>query len=904
VARIGVQVAEALAYAHGEGVLHRDIKPGNLLLDARGNVWVADFGLAKTPDANDLTDAGAIVGTLRYLAPECFDGKADARTDVYALGLTLYELAALRPAFAENDRNRLIKQVTSEEPPRLKKLAPRLPRDLETIIRKAIHKDPARRFPTAQALADDLGRFLEDRPIRARRSGVLERTWRWCRRRPAAALLILVSLAALVSVGVLLTALAYNVKLAGALEDSEKLLYFNKITLAGREWWDCNIARADQLLAECPPPRRGWEWHFLKRNSHQEHHSLRTGATVVAYSHDGKLLASCGLDNALQLWDAHTGAPAGTRFSSPRDVRLCCLGFSPDGRFLAAGDTKGVVRIWDSSGKGLAELKLADLGCTCLAFDGSGSHIAVGGSSADPQKRASVVIWDTARWQMRHTLATEHSGAVAALAFNPTGRRLHVIGDTAPRPYDVGVVRQQYVAQCMTWDTDAGKPLDHIAWPTPGPVYAAFSTDCQLLATSTSDGVIRLWSRAEHKELRTFTGHTGHFLRLAFTPDGKRLASAGDDQSIRLWNVQGGHELAVLRGHGGSVWMVAFDSSGQWLASTSADGTVKTWDTGVFTVPWSPNALSDNARNMMLGPDGRWLLAQSGTPERTQSLWDARLKKAIITYPVFHHHTAAFLNVAMSADARWFAGEVQTPAADQPNAIKVWDCATGKEQCCIKDPDGRQRIAGPEFSPDGRLLAFFGGPMREKQLPAAVYLWDIAGDRLVWTHTRPPGVFANLLFSPDGNTVLALWARQSGSLVEWIVLLDAKTGGEIRALRANSLVGLPVVFAPSSRLIAATTQHCAIRLIDLTTGATVHSLVGHKSGLAALAFSPDGKRLASAGLDRTIKIWDTVSGQETLTLRGNWSVVTSVWFSADGHRLIACDQSGAVRTWDATPPPE
>jgi serine/threonine protein kinase len=200
VARIGLQVAEALAYAHGHGILHRDIKPSNLLLDKSANVWVADFGLAKTADADELTHTGDVVGTVRYMAAERFEGRCDARSDVYGLGLTLYELAALRPAYDAADRYALIASVRSGEPPRLRTLAPRVPRDLETMIHKSAAHEPSRRYATAAALADDLRRFIEDRPILARRAGALELTIRWCRRNPwVAALLVVATIGAIAS---------------------------------------------------------------------------------------------------------------------------------------------------------------------------------------------------------------------------------------------------------------------------------------------------------------------------------------------------------------------------------------------------------------------------------------------------------------------------------------------------------------------------------------------------------------------------------------------------------------------------------------------------------------------------------------------------------------------------------
>ena len=189
VARIGLQVAEALEYANRQGVLHRDVKPSNLLLDPKGNVWVADFGLAKATETDDLTHSGDIVGTVRYMAPERFAGRCDPRSDVYALGLTLYELLALRPAYSAADRHELMRRVMSEEPERLRALVPHLPRDLETIVTKAIDREPARRYPTAAALAEDLQRFLEDRPIRARRVTAAEQAWRWAKRNRAVAAL-------------------------------------------------------------------------------------------------------------------------------------------------------------------------------------------------------------------------------------------------------------------------------------------------------------------------------------------------------------------------------------------------------------------------------------------------------------------------------------------------------------------------------------------------------------------------------------------------------------------------------------------------------------------------------------------------------------------------------------------
>ncbi|HEY2157896.1 MAG TPA: serine/threonine-protein kinase, partial [Isosphaeraceae bacterium] len=206
-AQIGRQVAGGLAYAHARGIVHRDIKPSNLLLDTEGVVWIADFGLAKGEDEG-LTHTGDILGTLRYMAPERFRGEGDARADVYALGLTLYELVTLRPGFDSSDRLRLIEQIKTQVPLRPRSIDARIPRDLETIVLKAIEKDLKARYQSAEALAEDLRRFLADEPIRARQVSAVERYWRWARRNPVIAVMggVLTALLVAATVGSMLAA--------------------------------------------------------------------------------------------------------------------------------------------------------------------------------------------------------------------------------------------------------------------------------------------------------------------------------------------------------------------------------------------------------------------------------------------------------------------------------------------------------------------------------------------------------------------------------------------------------------------------------------------------------------------------------------------------------------------------
>jgi serine/threonine-protein kinase len=251
VAQVGVQVADALAYAHKQGILHRDIKPSNLLLDRAGTVWVADFGLAKTA-GSDLTGTGEIVGTLRFLAPERLRGQSLPQSDIYGLGLTLYELLTLRPALDDADHAGLIDRLLHEKPIPPRQLAPGLPRDLETVVLKCLAKDPAERYATAEALAEDLHRFLADRPIQARPTPWYEQAWRWGRRNPLVASLTtaLVVLLLGVSVASLIAAARFRQLARQETEAADRAENAHKQALASLQEADHQRQRAETNFAK------------------------------------------------------------------------------------------------------------------------------------------------------------------------------------------------------------------------------------------------------------------------------------------------------------------------------------------------------------------------------------------------------------------------------------------------------------------------------------------------------------------------------------------------------------------------------------------------------------------------------------------------------------------------------
>ena len=454
-AHIGRQVAAGLAYAHARGIVHRDIKPSNLLLDTEGVVWITDFGLAKAGD-DGLTQTGDILGTLRYMAPERFRGEGDGRADVYALGLTLYELLTLRPAFDSPDRLQLIEQIKAEDPRRPRALDPRIPRDLETIVLKAIHKDAKDRYPSADALGEDLRRFLADEPIRARRVSAAERFGRWCKRNPvvagllAAVFLLLAAVAGVASVGYVQTKLALNREAeqraaadrqrqeadrqraaaeaaearakgeAGRARTAEQEMrrqwYAASINLMQPAWDTGQVGRLRALLAETEAyPERGFEWYYLQRLCHLEQHTLvghRDVVNSVAWSPDGTRLATGSRDGTANVWDAAGGRELLTLRGHAGPV--LSVAWSPDGQRLATGNQDGMARVWDATGGRELLALMGDTGpVRSVSWSRDGTRLATGGDDNTAR------VWDAASGRELLTLPGQPTYSICVVSRCP-----------------------------------------------------------------------------------------------------------------------------------------------------------------------------------------------------------------------------------------------------------------------------------------------------------------------------------------------------------------------------------------------------------------------------------------------------------------------------------------------------
>ncbi len=555
VARIGWQTANALAYAHARGIIHRDIKPSNLLLDTAGVVWITDFGLAKTQD-NALTTTGDIVGTLRYMAPERFRGEGDERADVYGLGLTLYELLVLRPVFAERDRLRLIDQIKSQEPTRPRAVDRHIPRDLETIVLKAMDKEAKRRYPTAEEMAEDLRRFLAGEPIQARRTSQLERLRLWCRRNPAVAALLAAVFLLLVCLAAGSLAVAFRLDrerkaLAAAEEDRTENLYQSLVAQANAGRFSRQVG---QRFATLEAVRKA---AALVRERHMPAKRLdemRNLAIAALALPDFRTLRTWeGFPGGYQKWDADDRLHRYARSDLDENISLrqidtdeeiarlegwpgeTVLRFNPGGRFfLACGNHR--FRIWDVS---VAPPQLVHEGEDHgLAFHPDGRRWLM--RRAD----GSVTICDLEAPRQKPLLLTSLQPSPGFLAFDPTGNRLAAIVS----------------GRVQILDAKTGKLLSSI--PEPQAVQSlAWHPGGNYLALVCSHHEIHIRDLKRVKLLSVLKGCRGGGIHLAFTPDGERLLSSGWEGVVRVWDWRTGRHLLQLTGDSN----LSFRSDGRLL---------------------------------------------------------------------------------------------------------------------------------------------------------------------------------------------------------------------------------------------------------------------------------------------------------------------------------------------------
>jgi WD40 repeat protein/predicted Ser/Thr protein kinase len=872
------KVCDAVQHAHEKGVIHRDLKPGNILVEESGQPKVLDFGVARATDA-DLatttaqTEAGQLLGTLAYMSPEqvAADPAAiDRRSDVYALGVMLYELLAHRlPYSLEHLPLPEVALVIREhEPSRLGLIDARLRGDVETIVARALEKDKARRYASAGDLASDIRRYLNNEPIHARPASALYYLRKFARRHKAlvgGVLGVIAALAAGAVVSVVYAVRAeHNAQVARVNERQARYqTYRARLAAAGAALSNHDVADAARQLDEAPVEYRGWEWDHLHSRLDDSSGVLRTSADGSVFLQDGPEGLRVG-----------TVTAAGLRVTDPDGRECLTLSLEPvrqaslvqtrDGVWVVEFVGDRVVRLRDEAGRVRAVVDEPgnDIpGVVAVSADGMQMAISWGDTS---RGRDVIKVYDTASGKKRAACGG-HEGGVWGIAFSPDGSRVASCGEDN---------------KTRLWDTMTGKLIVEMAGHTSKVHCVVFRRDGERLLTASADGTVRQWNVKTGEEAEPpYERHTDEVLAAAYSPDGRLIASGGTDRAVRVWQATDRQDVAVLHGHTADVVGLAFDPGGRRLASLSCksrvvpagDGTVRVWEVDPRATLPVLRGHASYVYPVACSPDGQWIA--SGGWDKTVRLWDARTGEPCKEL----RHPGAVFTLAFSPDSSWLVS-----GCDEDDRFRIWSLATGEVQQLIKGPG--HRLVGVAVSPDGKTLAAC-----DIQRKMSVY--EVATGRAVAS-----GTGSALAYSPDGR-----WLAGAGEDNKVLCLWDARTLQPSALFAGHTAEIRSVEFSPDGRrLVSAGGSDRTVRVWDVSTG-TGRVLEGHTDEVFAAVFHPGGTRVASAGRDRAIWLWDLGSGEEVARLQGHSNYVWSLAFSRDGKTLVSGSGDKTVRLWDTEP---
>jgi len=569
------------------------------------------------------------------------------------------------------------------------------------------------------------------------------------------------------------------------------------------------------------------------------HHNAEVWS--VAFSPDGKQIATASQDGTAKIWDAFTGKELLTLSSHIGSVNG--VAFSPDGKLIATASDDQTVKVWDAA-TGTELLTLS--GHTALiyrvAFSPDGTHLVT--ASTDN----SAKVWDITTGRELFTLSG-HDAPVFDAAFNPDGTRIATSGAD-------GTVR--------VWDAKTGEEV--LTLPVePGTFLrgVAFSPDGKRVAVAGNFGlsVAKVWDAITGEEfLNGPLGNTNLLYDIAFSPDGRFAATGGVDRKATVWDAETGQVLFTLPGHTGIINGVAFSPDGTRLATASWDGTARVWDlTLARELLYIPSSAPEAKMRPAYSPDGTRIAAGFG--DGTAKIWDAASGKELF---ILRGHTGRINWLAFSPDGT----RIATGSAD--GTAKIWDATTGRELLTLSGHSGE--VNGVAFSPDETRLVTASDD-------GSAIIWDVASGKPLLTLTGHTGDVIPVVFSPDGKRIV------TGGADSTVIVWDASNGARLFTLTGHGDVIMNAAFSPDGTHILTASLDRTARIWDASTGKELLTLEGPDSAIVFAAFSPDGKRVATAGSDGTAKIWDIETGSLLLSLPIEGGRAMAVAFSPDGKHL-------------------
>jgi WD40 repeat protein len=912
--KLFIQVCQAIQSAHQKGIIHRDIKPTNILVTLNAGVavpMVIDFGVAKATqqkltEKTVFTNYATMIGTPAYMSPEQAEMSrldVDTRSDIYGLGVLLYELLTGTTPFPEKrlrsasyqETQRIILEEEPERPStRLRQTKTigksgvqlttshyLLATDLDWIVMKCLEKDRARRYETANGLTADLKRHLDNEPVVARPPSNLYRFRKLVRRNKlsfaagaavAAALMIGFGVATWMYLKERVArqqAVAAQKEAQQAKEKQESMrieaehqLYIAKMNLAQQAWEQNNVGQLGQLLKDTQDsPYRGFEWYFWQPLTRLASKTLRghlAGVFSAAFSPDGRRIVTGSRDGTAKVWDAESGNELMTLKGHSDGVEA--VAFSPDGQRIATGSWDGTAKVWDAAtGHQLATLYGHDDQVWSVAYSPDAKRIVTG--SAD----STAKVWDAASGRNLFTL-NEHKGPIFSVAFSPDSQR---------------IVTGSQDTTAKVWDAASGKPLLTLKGHRLSIFSVAFSPDGRRIVTGSEDRTARVWDAVSGTNLLTLADDA--IWSVAFSPDGQRIVTGSRDQTAKVWEAASGKPLFTFKGHGGQVWSVAFSPDGQRIVTGSYDQTAKLWDAtnGLPADKPEGNRLTlrghrEGILSVAFSPDGHRIV--TGSYDRTAKVCETTSGNEIFA---LKGHSKGINSVAFSPDGR----RIVTSSDDR--TAKVWDAATGQDMLTLEGHS--DEVLSVAYSPDSHRIV-------TGSRDGTVKVWEAANGSNLLTFDRDGFPIRCVAVSPDGRRIV------TGSFDHKAKVWEAVNGNYLFPLSGHNDEIFAVAFSPDGQRIVTGSYDQTAKVWGAASGTNLITLDGHRACVAAVAFSPDSKRIVTGSWDATAKLWEAVSGKPLLTVKGHSDEIFSVAFSPDGQRIVTGSIDGTARVWEAARP--